>query len=91
MNRRDLVRTVAARTGVPLAAAAAAIDAVTGAIADGLAAGERVTVRRFGRFEAFTSPPKRAVDPNTRLPVPVPPRVRVSFRSAPALRARIRP
>ncbi len=91
MTRKELVRIVVARTGARRALAAAALDAVTDAIADALAAGGSVTVRNFGRFETFVSAPTRSVDPRTGQPLRVPPRRRIRFAAAPALRRRLRP
>ncbi|MFX4004053.1 HU family DNA-binding protein, partial [Streptococcus suis] len=50
-NKQDLIAKVAEATSVTKKDSAAAVDAVFGAVADYLAAGDKVQLIGFGNFE----------------------------------------
>ncbi len=66
MNKNELVRAIANKAGITLKDAAVALDAVIGAITDGLNAGEKVQVSGFGTFELKTKPAREGINPKTQ-------------------------
>ena len=51
MNRTELIKTVAASTGLTVKAATAAVEATLSTITATVAAGEKVSILGFGTFE----------------------------------------
>ena len=86
MNRSELVRQVAGRTGLGAAQADAAVKAVLAALAGALAGGEPVRLAGFGTFEAKGRPARKGRNPRTGAPIAVPASKAVRFRAALALR-----
>ena len=89
MNRSELVRQVAMRTGLDPAAADAAVKAALGAVAGALARGETVRLVGFGAFGAFgvrSRPARTARNPATGASIAVPASRSVSFRAGKGLR-----
>lgn len=68
-------------------AALAAVDDVTRAIGNCLAAGETVHIRRFGRLSVADTPERMGRNPKTGEPIPVAAGRRVKFRASKALLA----
>ena len=69
--------------------AEAAVDAIFGAITEGLAQGDRVELRGFGAFSARKTNARAGRNPRTGEPVDIPETHRVYFRSGNSIRARI--
>lgn len=82
MNRQQLVREVAARTGmfeyVVDRALVAAMDVIVREVADG----ESVKLTGFGTFEAVQGAPRTARNPRTNEPVQVLAKIRPRFSPA---------
>ncbi|MCS7311863.1 MAG: HU family DNA-binding protein [Acidobacteria bacterium] len=80
MNKRDLVRELAARTGLRLAQAQMVVEALfsvqdePGIIASALRSGQRVSLPGFGVFEVRPRKPRKARNPRTGEPVDIPSR-----------------
>ena len=65
MNKTNLIDVVAQTTGVKKAQADAAVNAVITAIADALAAGEKVQIAGFGSFEVKERAAREGKNPRT--------------------------
>ena len=65
MNKTNLIDVVAQATGVKKAQADAAVNAVITAIADALAAGEKVQIAGFGSFEVKERAAREGQNPRT--------------------------
>jgi DNA-binding protein HU-beta len=96
MNRQELIEGLAARTGLPEAAARRAVKALFGSqgdggmIADALDRGERVALAGFGTFVVRERGERAIRDPRTGAHRTVPARRAVAFRAGIALRDRMR-
>ena len=71
MNKTDLVNAVAAK-GLTKKDAAAAVDAVFGAIEGALVKGDKVQLIGFGTFEVKDVPAKMGINPQTGEKVAIP-------------------
>ena len=65
MNKNDLVRAIANKARITIKDAGVALDAVLGAITDGLNAGEKVQISGFGTFELKVKPERDGFNPKT--------------------------
>ncbi|MCU0231253.1 MAG: HU family DNA-binding protein [Acidobacteria bacterium] len=96
MNRQELIEGLAARTGLPEAAARRAVKALFGShgedglIVDALDRGERVAVAGFGTFVVRARAPRSIRDPRTGAARALEGRRAVAFRPGIALRDRLR-
>lgn len=96
MNRQELIEGLAARTGLPEAAARRVVKALFGSqgenglIADTLDRGERVAVAGFGTFVVRERAERTIRDPRTGAPRTVGARRAAAFRPGIALRDRLR-
>jgi len=66
MTKNELVRAVANKAGITLKEAGVALDAVIGAITDGLNAGEKIQISGFGTFEIKSKPAREGINPKTQ-------------------------
>ena len=60
MNKQELSKAIAQRTGLAGEDAAAALDAMLDAIIDGLERGDAISIRGFGTISAKTKPARAA-------------------------------
>lgn len=99
MNRTQLKKALAARTGLTHAEADDVLDALFGVapvavthgeglFASALTAGEKVTIPGFGTFATRETKARAAKNPKTGAPMNVPAGVRVGFSPGKALRER---
>lgn len=79
MNKQDLIKAIAANTGITQATATAALQSFEFAVAEALANGETVKLVGFGTFKARPQPARIARNPKTGDEVHVPSKQRVSF------------
>jgi DNA-binding protein HU-beta len=66
MNKNELVRAIANKTGITLKDASIALDGIIGAITDGLNAGEKIQISGFGTFEIKEKPAREGINPKTQ-------------------------
>ena len=66
MNKNELVRAIANKAGITIKDADIALDAVIGAITDGLNNGEKVQISGFGTFELKVKPAREGINPKTQ-------------------------
>lgn len=93
MNKTELVKTLASRTGLDQRTVGGLLDALfdpkDGVIAAELAAGRAVAIRGFGAFEARSAAPRIARNPRTGEAVQLPAQVRPAWRPAAPLKERL--
>lgn len=86
MNRRVLIETVAANTGLDHTTAEAALDATVGAISTALAEGDKVAIPGFGTFEVRSRAARAGRNPQTGEPIDIAARTIPAFKPATALK-----
>jgi len=85
MNKAELVAEVANQTGLTKRTSREAVDAITSAITDSLARGERVTLVGFGSFRVIKREARRGRNPQTGQEIQIPAKEVVRFRSGKSL------
>ena len=65
MNKKELIAAIAAESGLTQKDGGKALEAITTAIADGLKAGERVSIPRIGTFEVRVRAAREGRNPRT--------------------------
>ena len=91
ISKRELAERIAVLTSTSQYDAARTLEAVLSAVADALAAGDRLEFRDFGVLEPVVRRPRMAQNPKTLEKVAVPARGGVRFKMGKALAARIVP
>ena len=66
MNKGELIKAIATKTGFSQKDAAAAYDAFIGSVTEAMKAGEKVQLVGFGTFEVKDVPAKTARNPKTK-------------------------
>ena len=93
MNKTELTKTLATRTGLNQRAVSGLLDALfdpeAGVVASELAAGRAVAIRGFGTFEMRHAAARIARNPRTGEPVQLPAQARPAWRPAAPLRERL--
>ncbi len=83
MNKSDLVREIASRTGLTQIEARAAVDNLVEIIMEEVAAGRSANLRGFGTFKAVSRAARTAQHPRTRVTINVKPKRVPVFRASP--------
>jgi DNA-binding protein HU-beta len=83
MNKSDLVREVAHRTGLTQIEARKAIDQTVNIIGEQVGKGRSVNLRGFGTFKAVAREARKAQHPRTRQTINVPRKKVPVFRASP--------
>ncbi len=86
MNKAELVETVAAEVGLTKKDINNVVDAVTSAITNSLARGERVTLVGFGTFLVQRRKARQGVNPQTRTRISIPAKDVPKFKPGRSLR-----
>ena len=86
MNRSDLERRVAERTGMGSSAAKGAVDAVLAVIAEALASGEDARISGFGVFGTRARPARTGRNPRTGESVSIAASTAPTFKPGKALK-----
>ncbi len=89
MNKTELVRVVADKTGVTLAAAGDAVNAVFEAVTDALVNGEEVAILGFGTFKVNERAARTARNPQTGAMVEVEASKAPAFKASKALKDKL--
>lgn len=89
MNKTELVNAIAKNEGIEKKCAEKAVNAVFAAVADALAAGEKVQLIGFGTFEVRERAEKTARNPRTGETITVPATKAPAFKAGAALKAKI--
>ena len=72
MNKGELIKAMAEKTGFSAKDAAAAYEAFVASVTEALKAGEKVQLVGFGTFEVKDVPAKTGINPQTKAPVEIP-------------------
>ncbi|TET93387.1 HU family DNA-binding protein [Candidatus Aerophobetes bacterium] len=86
MNKAELVETVAAEVGLTKKDINNVVDAMTSAITNSLARGERVTLVGFGTFLVQRRKARQGVNPQTRARISIPAKDVPKFKPGRSLR-----
>jgi DNA-binding protein HU-beta len=89
MNRTDIVRAVANKSGLPMTVVAKVTDDLLDVIGLCLAAGEEVNLRQFGKFEPRDRKAVVRKNPRTGEDIQVPAKTGVGFIPSPVLKQRL--
>ncbi len=86
MNKAELVEKVAGAVGLTKRDVNNVVDAVTSAITDSLAGGEKVTLVGFGTFQVQKRKARRGVNPQTGAKISIPAKDVPKFKAGRSLR-----
>lgn len=86
MNKGDLIEAVATEMKASRTDAAKALDAVLGAIANGLKADAKVAISGFGTFQRKQRAARSGINPATKAPIQIPASTTCGFKPAEALK-----
>jgi DNA-binding protein HU-beta len=89
MKKSDLVDAVAAKLGGSKGDADKAVDAVLGAIGDGIANDGEVKIQGFGNFKKSLRAARTGRNPATGAAVEIPAKTSVKFKAGKDLEARV--
>lgn len=89
MNKSELIATIAKNEGIEKKCAEKAVNAVFAAVADALAAGDKVQLIGFGTFEVRERAEKQARNPQTGETITVAATKVPAFKAGAALKAKI--
>jgi len=89
MTRRELIREVAARTGLSQADAGAALEATLQAIEAALTRGEEITLRGLGRFYLKYRKSRKGQNIRAKKTIIIPPHLSIIFQPSQKLIAAI--
>lgn len=90
MNKAELVEEVAGKVGLTKKETNNAVDAITSAITDSLAGGERATLVGFGTFQVMERKGRTGVNPQTKESIQIPAKKVPKFRPGKELREKVR-
>ena len=86
MNKAELVEAVAAEVGLTKKDVNNVVDAMTSAITNSLARGEKVTLVGFGTFQVQRRKARQGVNPQTRTRISIPAKDVPKFKPGRSLR-----
>ena len=89
MNKGELIDAVAEATNDTKAAAAGAVDAVLGAVAQGLARSGQVQLAGFGTFKVAERPPHKGRNPRTGETIDIPASKTIKFHPSQRIKAEL--
>ena len=89
VNKKTLIRQVAARSGLDVARAAKVVETVLAIIVEQIGQGETVNISGFGAFGTYDRQGRRGSHPRTHQPMDIPPSKMPVFRPSPSFRNRI--
>ena len=89
MQKRQFIGRVAAKTGMTKRDSERTMDAIFQTLAEVLEEGDRIQVNKFGVFQIKRRAPRMARNPRTGAAHPLPAVTALTFKAAPALRARL--
>lgn len=89
MNKTELVKAVAEKTGLTLTAAGNAVNAVFDAIGEALVEGQEVAVPGFGTYKVAERAARTCRNPRTGETIEVPASKSVSFKVSKTVNAKL--
>ena len=85
MNKSELISAVAAKAGLTKVAAKKAVDAYAEAVAEALAAGDKVALVGFGTYSVAVRPSRKGINPRTKAPIEIAEKKVVKFKAGAGL------
>ena len=85
MNKQDLIKKMAAESGITQDQARTALQAVEHGIAEALGNGDSVQMIGFGTFSTITRKARKGRNPKTGAPIDIPAKQAVKFKAGKAL------
>ncbi len=85
MTRRELIREVAARTGLSQADAGAALEATLRAMEAALIRGEEITLRGLGRLHLKYRKSRKGQNIRAKKTITIPPHLTIAFQPSPKI------
>lgn len=82
MNKSELVKAIAEKTGTTVAVAGRAVDALFETIQEQLALGNRIELFGFGSFEMRVSKARNGRNPSTGLAIAIPSKKAAKFKAS---------
>lgn len=89
MNRGEIVKAIAEDKQMPVTLVDEVLSSFFDQVAVTLAAGDDVTIRRFGKFEPRKRRPVTRLNPKTKIPIDVPAKTSVGFVPSTNLKTRL--
>lgn len=90
MLKKDIIETVASKTGLTKKAASDAVEAFLGAVKDALSKGDGVLLTGFGRFEVRPRAARAGINPKTLEKINLPATKVPAFKAGKALKAAVK-
>ena len=90
MNKEELTKEVARKTGLPYSKAIKAVESFFLAIEDALIENQKVTIAGFGTFELTEHKERKVINPKTKQLMSVPALTTARFRPSRILRQKVR-
>lgn len=90
MNKTDLVNAIAEKAGLSKVDAKNALDATIAAIADALAANDKIALVGFGTFSVAEKAARTGINPATKQKIEIPARKSVKFKAGAELAAKVK-
>lgn len=90
MNQEQLIDKTAANIGLQKTIVTRCLDGLLDAIADTLASGESVSIRRFGSFRVSQHQERNGINPHTLKPIIIPAIGYVKFTGGSELLSKVR-
>ena len=66
MNKNELIRAIAEKSGLTIKDAGAAFDGFVDAVTEALKAGDKIQISGFGSYEVKTKAARSGINPKTR-------------------------
>lgn len=85
MNKSELISAVAAKAGLTKVDAKKAVDAYAEAIAEALAAGDKVALVGFGTYSVAVRPGRKGINPRTKEQIDIAEKKVVKFKAGAGL------
>jgi DNA-binding protein HU-beta len=89
MNKGELIELVAQRMEATKADATKAVEAVIGAITEGVATSDKVAITGFGTFQKKQRAARQGINPATKQPMTIAASTTCNFKPASALKEAI--
>lgn len=80
MNKTDLIKSIAKKTGKTEVVCRQIVDAMMEAMGKELEKGEGITLQGFGSFKPWAQSPRMGRNPRTGAACPIAPRISVKFK-----------
>lgn len=90
MNKTELINAIAEKAGLTKVDAKNALDATTAAIANALAANDKITLIGFGTFSVAEKSARTGINPRTKEKIEIAARKQVKFKAGAELNEKIK-